>query len=68
VHAEGQRPSQPVSNQLNVWLQVYDFVFALSDDDDLLQALQVSQLLSMEMSTEYRRPLSLTVSQNEQLM
>jgi hypothetical protein len=44
VHAEGQKQSQPVSNQLNVWLQVYDFVSALSDDDDLQQEVQVPRL------------------------
>jgi hypothetical protein len=40
MHAEAQKQSQPLSNQLNVLLQVYDSVSALSDDDDLRLKLQ----------------------------
>jgi hypothetical protein len=39
-----KKQSQPVSNQSNVWLQVYDYVSALSGDDDLRLELQVSRL------------------------
>jgi hypothetical protein len=44
MRAEVRKYSQPVSNQSNVWLQVYDSVPALSDDDDLLLKLHVSRL------------------------
>jgi hypothetical protein len=36
VRAEVRKESQPVSNQLNLRLQVFDSVSAVSDDDDML--------------------------------
>jgi fatty acid-binding protein DegV len=44
VCAEVQKHSQQVSNQSNVWLHVYDSLFACSHNDDKLLILHESRL------------------------